>query len=103
MKTFPLTYCVKTKDLTKESYSDLICLLVSQGYRNLTANLVTISLLQMWNYLGVTEHGDIVTYDHPFSFLKVNEWLEYPTCMRDEDYYNILTKEQLDKLLGEIK
>lgn len=97
------TQCIATKLLTQETYDNLITLLVSKGYRNLTANLVTISLLQCWNYIGVDEWGDIVAYDHPFSYLAVNAWLDYPVHMKDEDYPNILTKEEIDLLLGEIK
>lgn len=103
MKTMSIGSCIKTSYLTEESYSNLICLLVSSGYTNMIGNLMSVDLVRMWNYLGVTQHGDICTYDHPYSFLEVNAWLKYPVDFKDEDYYNILTEEQLDKLLGDIK
>lgn len=98
MNTFPVTYCVRTKDLTKESYSDLICLMVSQGYQNLVANLTSIHLIQMWNYIGVTEYGSIEVYDKPYSYLKVNEWFNYLN-LRDDEYHNILSLADLKGLI----
>lgn len=90
---YPLKYCIPTSLLTRETYSDLICKLVSDGYVN-TIHMYDFSLAQMWGYLGLSEYSEICLYDKPSSFLEINEWMNY-LQVPDDKYYNVLTKEQL--------
>lgn len=94
---FKPKHCVPTSLLTRETYSDLICKLVSDGYVN-TIHMYDFSLAQMWNLIGVNEYGELCLYDKPSSFLEINEWMNY-LQVKDENYYNIMTKEQLGEYL----
>ena len=95
---FPIGHCLPTKLLTKESYSDLICKLVTEGNVNLIPHL-TYDLMSCWDYIGVTKsYGDIQTYKHPHSFMEPNAWMNYKD-IKDSDYPNILTKEWLEDYL----
>ena len=94
---FPMKHCIPTSLLTRETYSDLICKLVSDGYVN-TIHMYDFNLIGMWNYLGITEHSEIALYDKPSSFLEINEWMNY-LQVKDDQYYNIYTKEQLMEYL----
>jgi len=94
---FKPKYCLPTSLLTRETYSDLICKLVSDGYVN-TIHMYDFSLAQMWGYLGLSEYSEICLYDKPSSFLEINEWMNY-LQVPDDKYYNVLTKEQVEEYL----
>ncbi len=95
---FPLKHCVPTALLTPQTYSEFICKLVTDGYENTISNIQILSLAQMWNYIGVDNNGNICLYDKPLSFLEINEWMNY-LQVKDEDYPNVLTKQQLEEYL----
>lgn len=94
---FQLKHCVPTSVLTKETYSLLICKLVTDGYTNCISQY-DFELAKMWNLIGVNEYGELCLFDKPSSFLEINEWMNY-LQVKDKDYYNILTKEQLEEYL----
>lgn len=95
---FPTSHCIPTSLLTKESYSDLICRLVSDGYVNLIPHL-SYDLMLMWGFLGITEYGTIDVFNHPWSFLKINGWMDHIGC-DEAKYPNILNKEFLEEYLN---
>lgn len=82
---FPLKHCVPTVYLTQEIYSELICKLVTDGYTNTISNIQLISLVKMWDYIGVNRFGDILLMDNPRFYLEVDK----------ERSDNILSEEQL--------
>lgn len=96
-KQMKLKHCVPTSLLTKESYSDLICKLVTQGYTNCISQY-DFELVKMWNLIGVNEYGELCLYDKPSSFLEINEWMNY-LQVKDDNYPNILTKQDLEEYL----
>jgi hypothetical protein len=83
--------------LTKESYSDLICHLVSDGYVNLIP-YKTFDLVLWWDYVGVGQYGEINTFNHPHSFMEPNAWMNYRD-VKDEDYCNVWNRQQLEEYL----
>lgn len=94
---FPEQYCIPTSLLTRESYSDLICKLVSGGYVNLIPHL-SYDLMICWNWLGVGRFGEINTFNHPHSFMEPNDWMDYRDIM-DEHYPNVWSRKQLEEYL----
>ncbi len=94
---FPLKHCVPTALLTPQTYSEFICKLVTDGYIN-TISMYDLHLVQMWWYIGVNERGEITVFDSASSFLEINEWMNY-LQVKDEDYPNVLTKQQLEEYL----
>ena len=94
---FPPNTCIPTSLLTRETYSLLICKLVSDGYVNLIAHL-DWELVKLWKYLGCGYYDEITTYNHPHSFMEPNAWMNYRD-VRDADYPNIMTKELLGEYL----
>jgi len=94
---FPISHCIPTSLLTRESYSDLICHLVSDGYVNLIPHL-GYDLVMMWDYVGVGYYGEIVTFSHPHSFMEPNAWMSYRN-VKDANYPNIVTEEFLGEYL----
>ena len=96
---FPISHCIPTSLLTTELYSNLICHLVSDGYINNISNIQLISLVQLWDYLGVDENECIVLYDKPLSYMRINQWMDH-IQLQDNQYPNILTKEWLEGYLN---
>ena len=94
---FPIKHCVPISMLTKDTYSDLICRMVSDGYVNMIPH-VSYVLASCWNYIGVSMYGDINVYNHPYSFMEVNEWGDYQS-IRDEGYPNILKEKFIEEYL----
>ena len=95
---FKLKHCVSTHYLTPETYAELICRMISEGNVNTVSHIQILSLARMWNFIGMSERGEICIYDRPHSFLGINEWMNYIN-VRDEDFPNIYTKEWLEEYL----
>lgn len=70
---FPISYCIPTSILTQEMYCELICKLVTDGYINNVSNIQSITLAQMWDFLGVNRFGDIFLYDQPTCYTGIDE------------------------------
>ena len=94
---FPVCHCLPTSLLTRESYDELVCRVVSEGHVNMVAHL-DYALVTAWEYIGITEYGNLEVFDKPWSFLEVNGWMNYRD-VREEDYPNVLTKEWLERYL----
>lgn len=95
---FPVGYCLPTTLLTRDSYSLLICKLVTDGYVNMISHK-TYDIVILWDYIGVSwGNGDIQTYTHPHSFMEINAYMDY-RGVKDEDYPNVITREQLERYL----
>lgn len=89
--------CIPTKYLCLKTYQDLIKIFVSQGFINIEAH-TDFEEIQNWNYLGIDCRGSIVAYDHPWSYMSTNEWMDYQTTP-DAAYPNILSEEEFKALL----
>lgn len=95
---FPIGHCFPTSYLTRESYSLLICKLVTEGYVNMIPHK-GYDMAILWDYIGVSHnHGDIQTYNHPHSFMKINSYMDY-RGLADKDFPNIISKELLEEYL----
>ena len=94
---FPVCHCLPTSLLTRESYDELVCRVVSEGHVNMIAHL-DYALVTAWDYIGITEYGNLEVFDKPWSFLEVNRWMNYRD-IEDENYPNILTKQDLEEYL----
>ena len=94
---FPVCHCLPTSLLTRESYNELVCRVVSEGHVNMIAHL-DYALVTAWEYIGITEYGNLEVFDKPWSFLEVNRWMNY-TTHKEEDYPNILKEGQLMRVL----
>lgn len=94
---FPIKHCLPTSLLTQETYSELICKLVTEGYTNTISNLQIVSLVKMWDYLGVGSYNSIYLYDDPAHYMDVNIW-QRSTYKQG---INVLTEEFLWKYLYE--
>ena len=99
--TFPPNSCIPTSLLTRQSYCDLICHMVSDGYK-LMSKVDSSNLFDMWKYIGVTAYNELQLFDKPWSFMEINKWLDYRN-IKEQDYPNILDKQFLDNYLGEMR
>lgn len=96
MGKFPVGYCVPTNLLTKPTYDLMITKLVTDGYTVLRG-MDKSAVFNMWNLLGVNQNEEIMLYDYPHSYLKINEWLESGYVKG----YNVWNEAQLNKYLGD--
>lgn len=86
---FPRCHCVPTSLLTQEIYSELICKLVTEGYRNQSPHIQIVSLIKCWDYLGVNLYGDIFPYNDNRHYASID-------C---EGFDNVLTEQWLEEYL----
>lgn len=95
---FPARHCIPTSLLTYKTYPLFIEKLKAQGYKTNIAHLC-FTLVQNWEYLGVTDYEEIETYSAPLSFMGVNGWLKYAN-VENENFPNIWSEDKLNKYLG---
>ena len=86
---FKRMHCVPTSLLTQETYSELICKLVSEGYRNQSPHIQVVSLIRCWDYLGVNSYGDIFPYNDNRHYASIDY----------EGFDNVLTEQWLEEYL----
>ncbi len=94
---FPVCHCIPTSLLTRESYDELVCRVVSEGHVNMIAHL-DYALVTAWGYLGVGIYDDLNVWNHPHNFMEPNAWIDFRN-VKDEEYPNVLTKEWLEEYL----
>lgn len=86
---FPRCHCVPTSLLTQEIYSELICKLVSEGYKNQSPHIQIVSLIKCWDYLGVNSYWDIFPYNDNRHYASIDY----------EGFDNVLTEQWLEEYL----
>lgn len=91
-------HCVPTKLLCDKTYKDLTKIWISQGAEYPDKG-VSIERIQLWKFIGIDNHNCIQSYDHPWSYMGLNEWMNYKDTP-EEDYPNILSEEKLKVLLA---
>lgn len=87
---FPASHCIPTRYLTKPMYDLLLTKLITDGY-HWPSNFDKSLFFDLWSYIGVNEHLDILVMDNPDHYIALHE----------ERWDNVLSEHWLRGYLSE--